>query len=480
MTLATPAPCDGAIAAATAASATSHAAKTLAATILGSSVAFIDGSVVNVALPTIAKDLNSGPADLAWAISAYLLPLGALTLFGGAVGDHFGRRRLFLIGVTVFLASSVLCAFAPSVTWLLSGRALQGIGAACLLPNSLAILGTAFEGEARGRAIGTWAAAGAMAGAIGPLLGGWLVDTISWRAIFLLNLPVGAAGAWLAWRYVAESGNRAGAAPLDWAGAATATLGLGLLAWALTAAAEPASAKFALLSAVAGLASLALFLRIEAARRQHAMMPLTLFGTRTFTGLTMFTFFLYAALGGLFVLLPFTLIEVAHFNAVQAGAALLPLPLLIGLGSRSTGKLAVQIGSRWLLTAGAAIVAAGFLLFLTGDGRTINYWSDVFPGVMVVSIGMAVCVAPLTTAVMASVDTAHVGTASGLNSAIARIGGLIATASLAFVFAEQASPAALIDGYRFAALIGALAAAIAAVSAAITEAKATLSRMSSR
>ena len=462
-----PAPCDGAIAAAATGDATPHAAKTLAATILGSSVAFIDGSVVNVALPAIANDLSAAPADLTWAITAYLLPLGALTLFGGAVGDHFGRRRLFLIGVTVFLASSVLCALAPSVTWLLIGRALQGIGAACLLPNSLAILGSTFEGEARGRAIGTWAAVGAIAGAIGPLLGGWLVDAVSWRAIFLLNVPVGAAGAWFAWRYVTESGDRTGAAPLDWAGAATATLGLGLLTWALTAAAEPASAEFAMLSSVAGLASLALFLRIEAARGRHAMMPMTLFATRAFTGLTIFTFLLYAALGGLFVILPFTLIEVANFSAIQAGAALLPLPLLIGLGSRATGKLATQIGSRWPLAAGAAIVAGGFLLFLTANGSTIDYWSDVFPGVLIVSIGMAICVAPLTTAVMASVDTAHVGTASGFNSAIARIGGLIATALLGFVFAKQASPAALLDGYRVAALIGVLAAAIAAVSAGL-------------
>ncbi len=259
MSLATPAPCDGAIAAASRHDASSNGPATLAATILGSSVAFIDGSVVNVALPALAADLSTSPAELAWSINAYLLPLGALTLFGGAVGDHYGRRRLFLLGLAVFLAASVLCTIAPSVSTLLIGRALQGVGAACLLPNSLAILGAAFEGEARGRAIGTWAAAGAVAGAVGPLLGGWLVDSVSWRAIFLLNVPVGAAAAWLAWRHVSESSDRDASAPLDWIGATTATVGLGFLTWSLTAAAETSFGAPILTAAIVGLAALTLF-----------------------------------------------------------------------------------------------------------------------------------------------------------------------------------------------------------------------------
>ena len=464
MSFATPAPCDRAIAAATPCSATSHAEATLAATILGSSVAFIDGSVINVALPALARDLGAGPADLVWAINAYLLPVGALTLLGGAAGDHFGRRRLFMLGVAIFLAASVLCAISPSVTWLLIGRALQGIGAACLMPNSLAILGAAFDGQARGRAIGTWAAVGAVAGAVGPLLGGWLIDALSWRAIFLLNLPVGAAAAWLAWRYVAESSDLT-ATPLDWTGATAATLSLGLLTWSLTAAAEPDSGVAVVTTAVAGVISLALFLAIEANKGERAMMPLTLFATRTFTGLTILTFFLYAALGGLFVLLPFTLIEVANFSAIEAGAALLPLPLLIGFGSRATGQFAAKIGSRVPLAAGSAIVAVGFLLFLRVDSDAIDYWLDVLPATMLISIGMAICVAPLTTAVLTSVDAAHVGTASGFNSAIARIGGLIATALLGFVFAEQASVSELIVGFRVASLVGAAASGIAAVAA---------------
>jgi len=298
------------------------------------------------------------------------------------------------------------------------------------------------------------------------LLGGWLVDAVSWRAIFLLNVPIGLAAAWLAWRYIRDSVDHMTAVALDWSGAGAATFGLALLTWALTAAAQPSSRPLVMLFAAAGLGLLVLFVWIEARRGVHAMMPLSLFTTRTFTGLTILTFFLYAALGGLFVLLPYTLIEVGGFNAVQAGAALLPLPVLIGVGSRSTGKLAARVGSRLMLTAGSVLVAAGFVLLLGASSDTINYWTDVFPGILLVSSGMATCVAPLTTAVMASVDKAHVGTASGFNSAIARIGSLLATASLGFVFSEQASATALISGYRLAALAGALAAVLSAVAAA--------------
>ena len=464
MSLAMPAPCDGAFAAASRPDASSNGPATLAATILGSSVAFIDGSVVNVALPAISADLGTSPAELAWSINAYLLPLGALTLFGGAVGDHYGRRRMFLLGLALFLAASLLCAIAPSSTTLLIGRALQGVGAACLLPNSLAILGAAFEGEARGRAIGTWAATGAIAGAVGPLLGGWLVDSISWRAIFLLNIPVGAAAAWLAWRYVSESHAREASAPLDWNGAVTATVGLGLLTWSLTAAAEASFSAPIVTAAIAGFAALVLFVFWEARQGSRAMLPLSLFATRTFSGLTLLTFFLYAALGGLFVLLPFTLIEVSKFSALEAGAALLPLPLLIGFGSRAIGKLAAKIGSRLPLAIGAAIVAAGFLMFLAVSGDSIDYWTQILPGTLVVSIGMAICVAPLTTAVLSSVDAERIGTASGFNSAIARVGGLIATAAVGSVFvAQEASE--LIAGFRAAAWIGAGASGIAALSA---------------
>ncbi len=459
-------PCDPGIAASAQPRAVGHARATLAATILGSSVAFIDGSVVNVALPALGRDLGASPADLSWTINAYLLPLGALILLGGAAGDHFGRRRLFLVGLAIFTFASVLCASAPSLPWLLGGRALQGLGAALLMPNSLAILGASFSGEARGQAIGTWAGVGALAGAVGPLIGGWLVDTIGWRTIFLLNVPIAVAAAYLAWFYVAESKEGGPSKPLDWAGAALATAGLGLMAWSLTAASEAGTAPALLWgAAAAGLALLAAFVWLEGRRGDRAIMPLAMFATPAFIGLTLFTFFLYAALGGLLVVLPFLLIKAEGWSAVSAGAALLPLPILIGLGSRIMGRLTGRKGGRMFLTAGAAIVAFGLLQYAwIGDGG-INYWTHVLPATALVGIGMGISVAPLTTTVMASVDADHVGAASGFNSAVARVAGLIATALLGFVFALQGSDAAFIAGFHVAAFIGAALAAAGAVSA---------------
>ena len=441
--------------------ATDRPGLTLAATILGSSVAFIDGSVVNVALPALAHDLGAGPSELTWAINAYLLPLGALMLLGGALGDHFGRRRLFLAGLTLFTLASVVCAAAPTFGALLAGRGLQGLGAALLMPNSLAILGSAFTGEARGRAIGTWAAVGALAGALGPILGGWLVDVVGWRTIFLLNPPIAACAAFLAWRYVAESKEARREASLDWGGAALATAGLGLLTWALnTAAAHTGSGVWP--ATVAGGTLLVGFIWLEHRRGDHAIMPLAMFGTPTFVGLTLLTFFLYGALGGLLVLLPFLLIRVEHWTAVAAGAALLPVPIVIGLGSRLMGRVTARIGGRLPLTIGAAVVGTGLALYArVGEGQ-IDYWTEVLPPTLLVALGMGVSVAPLTTTVMASVDTDHVGAASGFNSAVARIAGLVATALLGFVLARQGSAADFIAGFRTAAIVGGVSAALAA------------------
>ncbi|MEO8935367.1 MAG: MFS transporter [Burkholderiaceae bacterium] len=433
--------------------------------VLGSGLAFIDGSVVNVALPTIGADLHAGPAALSWTINAYLLPLGALILFGGAAGDHYGRRRLFVGGIAVFLFASILCSFAPSLPWLLAGRALQGLAAALLMPNSLAILGSTFDGEARGRAIGTWAAAGAIFGAVGPVVGGWIVDLFGWRPIFLINMPIGVAAIWLALTYTAESRD-GGSGSLDWGGGAAATLGLGMLVWALTAAAEPSTPRIALaLAAGVGLVLLALFLGIEARRGDDALMPFGLFGTSTFAGLSLLTLLLYAALAGLLVLLPYVLIRVGRYSATEAGAAMLPVPLLIGGVSRLMGRVAARVGGRVLLVTGSAIVAAGLALYARiGDGA-IDYWRDILPPTMAVAVGMALCVAPLTTSVIASVDRDHVGAASGFNSALARIGGLITTALLGFVFAAGDSPGAFMARVRVAALIGAGCAAVAALCA---------------
>ncbi len=464
MNTASPAPGDSGSAAAALPASTRYPAATLAATVLGSSVAFIDGSVVNVALAAIGRDLAEPSAVLSWVVNSYLLPVGALTLLGGGAGDRFGRRRLFLIGLALFTAASLLCAAAPGFSVLLAARALQGLGAALLLPNSLAILGASFSGEARGKAIGTWAAAGALAGALGPLIGGLIVDTAGWRAIFLINLPIATGAACLALAFVPE-GAGADQAPLDWWGAVAATLGLLIITWALTAGGR-ADADLGLLwvAGAGGLGLLALFVWIEKSRGEHALMPLALFATRTFAGLTLLTFFLYASLGGLVVLLPFLLIRAAGYSATAAGAAMLPLPLVIGLGSRLMGRLAGRFGGRWPLTIGALMVAAGFALYLRVRDP-IAFWTDILPPTLLIAAGMGICVAPLTTSVMSAVDNRHVGAASGFNSAIARVASLIATALLGYVLALQGSTAALLAGFHGAVLVGAVSAAVAAFSA---------------
>ena len=467
MTAALPAPCDTAVATPPRTEPSSNTRLTLAATILGSSMAFIDGSVVNVALPALARDLGAKPAELSWTINAYLLPLGSLVLLGGGAGDHFGRRRLFLGGIAIFALASLACAAAPDAGFLLAGRAAQGLGAALMMPNSLAILGATFAGEARGRAIGTWAAAGALFGAVGPLIGGWLVDTIGWRAIFLLNLPIAAAASALAWRYVAESRDTH-RARLDWGGAALATAALALLTWALTEASQPTAAMtLSWLAASAGTLLLIGFVWLEARLGARALMPLAMFATRAFVGLTALTFFLYGALGGLLVLLPFRLIRIEGWPAVLAGAAVLPLPLLVGLGSPVMGRVAGRVGGRLPLAIGSFLVAAGLALYARIGLGPVGYWTDVFPGTVLVGLGLGISVAPLTTTVMASVDSDHVGAASGFNSAVARIAGLVATALLGFAFAAQGDPAAFVAAFRLAALVGMASAVLATACALI-------------
>lgn len=445
-----------------------HPRATLAATILGSSLAFIDGSVVNVALPALARHLNAGPSSLPWIITAYLLPVGALTLLGGALGDHFGRRRLFQAGLWVFTLASIACAAAPSLGCLLTARAVQGLGAALLLPNSLAILGGAFTGEARGHAIGTWAAAGALAGALGPILGGWLVDAVGWRTIFLINVPLAAAAGYLSWNYVEERKESLRVVPLDTVGAGLATVALGLLTWSLTDASKSGAGHAATWSAaLAGCILLGVFLWLEGRLKDRAMMPLAMFGAPAFVGLNLLTFFLYASLGGLIVLLPFFLIRIGSWAAIAAGAALLPLPALIGFGSTWMGRVSSRHGERMPLMVGAGLVAIGLALFARVGVETFSYWRDIFPPTLLVAFGMTACVAPLTTSVINSVTAEHVGLASGFNSAVARVAGLMATALLGFVFARQGSVQSFLVGFRAAALIGAASAALAGVSVAL-------------
>lgn len=436
---------------------------TLAASILASSLAFVDGSVTNVALPAIRADLEASAAELQWVVNAYLLPLSALLLLGGAAGDRFGRRRMFLGGVAGFAVASLVCALAPTLGVLLAGRFVQGMAAAMLLPNSLALLGSAYAGEARGKAIGTWAAATTITAAIGPLIGGWLIETVGWRAIFYINLPLAAGAIALALARVDET--VAGKERLDWLGVGVATLSLGALTWGLTvlSGAEPAIAS-GLAATVAGAAGLGLFVWVEARQGPHAGMPLALFGTRSFGGLTVLTFLLYAALGGALVLVPFLLIENRGFSPIQAGAALLPIPVILGAASRTTGAIAAKTGPRGPLTIGPLIVAAGFAL-AARTSPDASYWTTLFPALVVVAIGMAGAVAPLTTAVMTCVDSRHVGTANGFNSAIARTGGLIATALLGSVLAAQGHT--LETAFDRAVLIAAGAAALAGLTALI-------------
>ena len=437
---------------------------TLVTCILASSLAFIDGSVVNVALPAIGHSLRAGASDLQWTMNAYTLPLSALLLMGGAAGDHLGRRRLLNIGVFLFLVASVGCALAPGISWLLAARALQGLGAAILLPNSLAILSHTFTGPAKGRAVGTWASVSAISAAIGPPLGGWLINNVGWRAIFYINLPFGAAAILIALLAVRENGE--GQRALDWRGAALATLALFGLTWALTFWSSLHHMDLASwVGLFGGIAALCLFVWAEHAQGDKAMMPLDLFGSRAFGGLTLVTFLLYAAMGGLILLLPYVLIVGGGYSPLRAGAALLPFSILIGGGSRLMGRVAETIGPRWPLTIGPLICGIGFLLMVRIDPHG-SFWTSVLPGMAVMALGMAGAVAPLTTAVLSSVDDAFSGTASGFNSAIARTGGLIATA-LAGAVMVQTGPA-LVTAFHGAALVGASLAFASGVVAFLT------------
>jgi len=484
MSTATAGPCDRGVADAVAArpagaKPAAHPTGTLAATILGSSLAFIDGSVVNVALPAIGRDLGIGGGDVSWLINAYLLPVGSLVLFGGVAGDRWGRKRAFLAGMALFTLASLACALAPSFGLLLAARAAQGLGAAFMIPASLALIGAAFSGEARGRAVGTWAAAGSITSALGPLAGGWLVDVVGWRPIFLVNLPIAFAAGVLAWRYVEESQSR-DAQALDGGGALLATAGLAVLTFGLTvlagqhggSGADSTSSTSGALSPTLAIAALAVgatllvaFVLLEARLGDRAMMPLHLFGTRSFVGVTLLTLFLYAALSGLFVLLPFLLIDVAGYSTTAAGAALLPLPVAMGLGSRAAGRLAERTGARLMLTVGPCIAAAGFALFLRVEVGSLDYASVLLPALAAVAVGLTLSVAPLTAAVMGAVDAAHVGSASGVNNAVARVAGLLATALLGFVLAGNAKGAAFVAGFHAAAIAACVLALLAGLSA---------------
>lgn len=406
----------------------------LVATVLGSSLTFIDGSALGVALPAIQRDLAAGPAAVQWVSNAYLLTLGALVLIGGAAGDRFGRRKVFLIGVALFALASVACGLAPTVELLIGGRAVQGIGAALLTPGALAVIGSAFPPDERGRAFGTWAGAGALFGMVGPLVGGWLADAADWRFIFWINVPLAAITAVVALRAVPESRD-SDARGLDWIGAITAMTGLGALTWALTAAPDFGwSDPWIVAGLAGGVALLAAFLWAEA-RARHPMMPLGLFRSSVFSGINLLTLLLYFALGGAMFFLPFDLIRVHGWSATLAGAAMLPFAVIMGLFSGAAGRLADRFGTRLALSLGPILAGVGLaLLALPAPGA--GYVDGPLAGMTVLAIGMTLAVGPLTAAVMGAVPDGHTGVASGINNAVARVAGLLAIALLGVVLSS--------------------------------------------
>ncbi|WP_043159963.1 MFS transporter [Bradyrhizobium sp. Ai1a-2] len=405
---------------------------TLVATVIGSSMALLDGSVVNIALPAIQQALNADAAATQWIINAYLLLLGALVLIGGSAADLYGRRRIFVLGIAVFTVASIICGLAPNIMVLIVSRAVQGFGAALLTPASLAMLGATFGKQERSQAIGIWAGAAALMMAAGPMLGGWLVDQVSWRAIFLLNVPLAIAAAGLALRFGCESSDPR-AKQLDWSGAASVAIGLAAITWSLSAI--PASGfrdRTVLAGLGVGAAFLISFLVIEARLHERAMMPLSLYRSRDFSATNALTLLLYFALGGALYYLPFGLIRIGGYSATQAGAALLPFALIMGFGASFAGTIADRLGPRLLLTVGPIVAACGLAMLAFADFRQ-SYWISVFPSMFLLGVGMSITVPPLTSTVMGAAGEAHAGIASGVNNAVARVGGLLAVAALGAV-----------------------------------------------
>jgi EmrB/QacA subfamily drug resistance transporter len=397
----------------------------LTAAVLGSTLAFVDESVVNVALPRMESDLQTTLPAMQWVINAYTLSMSALLLVGGAAADQFGRRRVFLIGVSVFAAASIGCGFAPNVGALIAARVVQGTGAALLIPCALALIGASFDEKERGAAIGIWSGASAVAAGLAPLLGGWLIDHVSWRAIFLINPLLALPTLWIGLSRVPESRDPNAPEVIDWRGALLALLGLGCLVYALISSSQLGWGRSATIIFAVGVASLVGLVFVERDSR-WPMMPLGLFRSRAFSGVNLLTLLLYGALGGAFFFLPFLLIQARGYSATAAGAAYLPFTLVLAVLSRWSGGLLDRFGARWPLIVGPTIAASGFLA-LSAGGRP---YVAVLLSMALLGLGMAITVAPLTATVLNEVPPDRTGVAAGINNAVASVGSLLLIAAL--------------------------------------------------
>jgi EmrB/QacA subfamily drug resistance transporter len=447
----------------------------IAATVLGSSMAFLDATVVNVALPTIGRDLHASLAGLQWTVTAYTLTLAGFILLGGALGDRLGRRRIFVTGVAWFALASALCGLAPDIGVLIAARALQGIGGALLTPGSLAIIQASFAAEDRPRAIGVWSGLGGVAGAVGPFLGGWIIGSVGWRWIFLLNLPLAVVVMAVALRHVPETSDPTSHGRFDVAGVLLAALSLAGITDALIEAPEHGLARTTLAGGAGILAGVGFVLlerrRGRAGSKVPPMLPLDVFASRQFTAVNVVTFVIYGALSGTLFLLVLQLQVVSGYSPLAAGVSLLPLTLLMLLLSPRAGALAQRLGPRWLMTGGCLLCSAGLLL-ATRIGPNASYVADVFPTVVLFGLGLSATVAPLTATVLASADVRHAGTASGVNNAVARAAGLLAVAGLPLVVGltgeAYREPALLDPAFRTAMVICAGLLAAGAVLSALT------------
>ena len=438
----------------------------LLAAVLGSGIALLDATVVNIALPTLGRELDADLTDLQWTVNAYVLALAALILLGGSLGDRFGRRRVFVIGVVWFGVASLLCGLAPNIEALIAARALQGIGAALLTPGSLALLQASFVPGDRARAVGAWSGLGGIAAAIGPFVGGLLVE-VSWRLVFLINLPACVAVVVLALRHVPESSDPQASPRVDVAGAVLGALGLAGVTYALVAAGEQGASAGVLASGLLGAAGLVGFVLVER-RSTHPMMPLEVFSSRQFSAANAVTFAVYAALGGVFFLLVVHLQVVAGFSPLAAGTSLLPITALMLALSARAGALAARTGPRLPMTVGPLLCAVGVLLMTRIDAGA-DYVADVLPGVVLFGLGLSATVAPLTVTVLAAAPERYAGLASGINNAVARTAGLLAVAVLPLAAGLKGTddPAGFGRGFDRALLLSAVLLALGAAVSAV-------------